>query len=68
MRLPSDDAELRIPYLLRPSKEILDDSVDDWAKICGADVTSSIDDLSDGKNVINLDVTSDEGEYNLQGF
>lgn len=66
LRLPSDNVDLRIPYLLRPSKESLDGAVEDWAKICGAEISSSVDDLVDGKNVIKMDITSDDGESHVQ--
>ncbi len=62
MRLPSSEADLKIPYLLRPSKDLLDSAVDEWAKICGAEVSSSTNDLGDGKNVIKMDLSADDGE------
>ncbi|KAK1921992.1 hypothetical protein DB88DRAFT_512431 [Papiliotrema laurentii] len=60
LRLPSTDADLSIPYLVRPSKEGLDEAIDEWAQICGAQVVADTRSLKDGKNVIKMDVSAEQ--------
>lgn len=65
LTLPSASADLTIPYLLRPRQEVLDGAIDRWAKICGADVGSDLTVAGEGKNVVNLQISSDQGESSL---
>jgi len=62
LRLPSSSADLHVPYLRRPNKDLLDDAVEQWAKICGAEVRSSVEQLEEGKNVLNVDLAQGQGE------
>ena len=68
LTLPSTSADLTIPYLLRPRQEVLDGAIDRWAKICGADVSSDLSAVGNGKNVVNLRIGSDEGEIRFRAL
>lgn len=67
LRLPGSKADLHIPYLIRPTKSIIDTAVDEWAKVCGADIVSSTAELN-GKSVVQLDVDSEVGALVLSTF
>ncbi|OXH27763.1 hypothetical protein J005_05004 [Cryptococcus neoformans] len=56
--IPSD-AHVHIPYLSRPDKRSLDDSLDAWADKCGAAVVDDLADV-DGKRLVKLSIAKGE--------
>ncbi|OXG47354.1 hypothetical protein C355_05014 [Cryptococcus neoformans Th84] len=56
--IPSD-AHVHIPYLSRPNKRSLDDSLDAWADKCGAAVVDDLADV-DGKRLVKLSIAKGE--------
>lgn len=56
--IPSD-AHVHIPYLSRPDKRSLDDSLDAWADKCGAVVVDDLADV-DGKRLVKLSIAKGE--------
>jgi 4-hydroxy-3-methylbut-2-enyl diphosphate reductase IspH len=46
---------------LRPTKESLDNAVNAWAQLCGAEVVSDVSDDNSGKTVILLEVSKEHG-------
>lgn len=60
LRLPDLPADLHIPYLIKPTKGMVDTAADEWAKVCGADVVSTVADIK-GKSVVQLQATSEQG-------
>jgi hypothetical protein len=46
---------------LRPTKESLDNAVNAWAQLCGAEVVSDVSDDNTGKTVVLLEVSKEHG-------
>ncbi|GFZ48743.1 hypothetical protein JCM24511_06492 [Saitozyma sp. JCM 24511] len=59
LSLPQSEADLHIPYLVRPTRTLLDSAVDEWAKICGAEITHDLD-SAEGKSIVKLDIAKDD--------
>ncbi|AAW45377.1 hypothetical protein CNI02640 [Cryptococcus deneoformans JEC21] len=54
------DAHVHIPYLSRPDRRALDDSLEAWARTCGAVVDDAVDAAVGGKRLVRLSVANGE--------
>jgi hypothetical protein len=50
---------------LRPTKESLDNAINAWAQLCGAEVVSDVSDDDTGKTVVLLEVSKEHGTSTL---
>lgn len=54
LTLPSQSADLHIPYLVRPDKGAFENAIGEWAQVCGAEVVTSLRE-GQGRRIVMLE-------------
>ena len=63
LKMPSDQADLHIPYLINPTESTLDSALGEWAQICGAEVINGSEEERDAKRIVKIAGKKEDGAF-----